>query len=395
MGFGSGFGKSFTSATRFRPVVQGGEGGGGVTAPSLELGVTFGEFSPTLEYDIVNLDEENPAVVELAFSLNALEADEFDDGTAASPSFALDPGSTRAVSFVRGAGAPDLPDPAVEETITATLADGATITQTVDVEALKVFKAALATMSPPTFEFTFATAQGPGVETCVNTGTESSYLADMFNCQAEEEVIGGFDGKVRTNAGNDEIRDVISSDLIGRTTDRSWVFVFDTYASPPTVRYLNFGTIGGYNANNAWGWIHSTGGPTFVSHYLWTGGGTNLSAENGTHSGGVPDDKEDFLIEMMDDLATPRRSVLVVTWTHGSPNGTATIRWKQTSDDPVTGHTYISAAAPDDTAATALTVRWIGYHTSAATTVEWRYIGAVDTVLSAADFDTLASIALA
>jgi hypothetical protein len=392
MGFGSGFGKSFTSATRFRPVVLGG-GGGGVTAPTLELGVTFGEFSRTLEYDIVNLDEENPAVVELAFSLSALEAAEFDDGTAASPSFALDPGSTRGVSFTRGGGAPGFGDPSVEETITATLADGSTITQTVDVEALGSFKAVLAGISPPTFEFAFATAQGPGVETCVNTGTESSYLADMLNCQTTTGSVAAFDGKVRTNAGNDEIKDTIPSNLIGRTADRSWIFVFDTYASPIATRYLNFGTIAG--SNNAWGWIRSTGGPTFVSQHMWSGSGVNLSATLGTHSGGVPDDKEDFLIEMMDDLETPRRSIFVVTWTHGSP-GTATIRWKQTSDGiPVTGHTYITDPANPDSAGVDQLTRWIGYSTLAATTVDWRYIGVVDTVLSAADFDTLAEVALA
>ena len=59
--------------------------GGGVTAPTLEVGLTLANTTNELEFDIVNNDGSNPAVVELAFSQSKLKAKTWDDGTSTSP----------------------------------------------------------------------------------------------------------------------------------------------------------------------------------------------------------------------------------------------------------------------------------------------------------------------
>jgi hypothetical protein len=124
-------------------------GGGGVTAPTLEVGLTLANTTNELEFDIVNNDSENPAVVELAFSQSKLKAKTWDDGTTSSPSFAMDPGSTRAVTFTRASyGSGD-----VTETVTATLADGTTASTTVTVNGGLKISGYLASLSAPTFEF--------------------------------------------------------------------------------------------------------------------------------------------------------------------------------------------------------------------------------------------------
>ena len=102
-------------------IVSGG-GGGGVTAPTLEVGLSLTSSETQLEYDIVNNDSDNPAAVELAFTNSALKAVTYDHGTPQSPSFAIDPGQTRTVNFERDTGAPTYGDPDVTETITGTLA---------------------------------------------------------------------------------------------------------------------------------------------------------------------------------------------------------------------------------------------------------------------------------
>ena len=132
MGFGSGFGVNFTASTRF----SGGGGGGGVTAPSIQSGLTFAEEDSVLSINLVNNDADNPAALDLSFSDSILKAPlgAFDNGTATSPSYVLEPGETRAISLERDIGTPAYGDAPVSCTISALLADGSTSVTSVTVE---------------------------------------------------------------------------------------------------------------------------------------------------------------------------------------------------------------------------------------------------------------------
>lgn len=109
---------------------------GGVTAPSIQSGLSLVALASTLDLDLVNNDPDNPVALELAFTLGALEAvsADDDDDTPATPTFAVDSNSTRTIQLQRGAGAPS--SGSVTETISATLPDGSVVTQTVEVYAI-------------------------------------------------------------------------------------------------------------------------------------------------------------------------------------------------------------------------------------------------------------------
>lgn len=132
MGFGSGFGVNFTASTRF----SGGGGGSGVTAPSIQSGLTFVEEDSVLSINLVNNDADNPAALDLSFSDSILKAplDSFDNGTTTSPSYVLEPGETRAITLERDTGSPSYGDAASSCTISALLADGSTSVTSVTVE---------------------------------------------------------------------------------------------------------------------------------------------------------------------------------------------------------------------------------------------------------------------
>lgn len=379
MGFGSGFGKSFISATRFRPIVLG--GGGGVTAPSLQVGLTLDETSGTLEFEIVNNDGSNPSGLELAFSLNALEAVSWDDGTASSPSFALDPASTREISFTRGSGAPEIGDAPVVETITATLADGSTVTQTVTVEAQAVFKSLIAALAPPTHEFLMDVTDGTYL---VNTGTEGGSQpqnARLTNCSPTVDAVDGFDGYLEMNSATDDIRthSAIGRDTVVRKsgTPRSWIWVWDNQtALDPSEDIISIGSA--QTTNTGCGWIRTSTSNTLKSQY--NGSAVDFTAANATHSSGGT--------AMDCGIGSGIRTVLAVTYDGGT---STTIRWKQTGH--ASGHTYITQATTADSTSGNDNFYWCGFFHSAANTVRYRYMCIIDHQVSLSEFDSLASSA--
>ena len=360
-------------------------GAAGVTAPTLEVGLTLSSSSTQLEYDIVNNDSDNPAAVELAFTQSALKAASFDHGTAQSPSYAIDPGQTRTVNFERDTGAPDYGDADVVETITGTLADGATISSSVTVQGIQ-FKNALRSLAVPRFEFLWDSASMTGEVT--NSGSVGSTRnAIIYNGPTVASASDGFDGRMSMTASNQYVQAIAGSEPLRddfcRTQDRSYVFVWEN-VSDISSGYIMISD--GNGTNNGPGWT-SAGASYVKSQYFWTGGAVDLSAANGTHSAGGS--AEDFVIDNMSD-GTARRCLMVLSYDHAA--GTGTIRWKQAGHSA--GHTYRTSGCNSDSAAGALTVRWAGWSAGGnSIDIDWRYTAVVDGVVSASLFDQLAGIA--
>ena len=367
-------------------VSGGGGGGGGVTAPTLEVGLTLASSSTELEYDIVNNDADNPAAVELAFAESALKAVAYDHGTPQSPSYAVDPGQTRTVSFERDTGAPSYGNPDVTETITGTLADGATVSSSVTVQGIQ-FKTAVRALAEPRFEFLWDSI-GMSSGEVTNTGSVgTSRNAIVYNSPTASSTSDQFEGSLHITASNQYVQAISGQEPLRtdfcRNQDRSYIFVWDNVTDLSTYSYLMISD--GNGSNNGPGWT-STGTTYVKSQYCWTGGAVDLSAANGTHSaGGTP---EDMLITM--NGSEPRRCMMAISYDHAA--GTATIRWKQTGH--AAGHTYRTSGSNSDSSAGALTVRWVGWSAgSTANSADWRYTAVVDGLVSASLFDQLAGIA--
>ena len=256
------------------------------------------------------------------------------------------------------------------------------------------FKTALREIVDPTFEWLMDAESPAGTPT--NTGTDPLNNAELSGCEttAEADPVGGFDGYVEIDAASDYLRQGVGGHFakIGKSADRSWIFVFDVINEDLANGYLNFGTQAG--SDNAWGWMYAgtTGGGgtsgIFTSRYFWSGTAVSLSSGNGTHSS--LGSATDMLTAAIDE-STPRRTVLIISYDQ-EDDPVGVIRWKQTNDPA--GHTYISDDAPEDGGYTSLHVRWAGFGSSGVTGIKWKYIGIVNQVLTAANFDTLADIAL-
>lgn len=367
-------------------IVSGGGGGAGVTAPTLEVGLSLTSSETQLEYDIVNNDSDNPAAVELAFTNSALKAVTYDHGTPQSPSFAIDPGQTRTVNFERDTGAPTYGDPDVTETITGTLADGGTVSSSVTVAGIQ-FKSAIRSLGVPLFEFLWDSSTMTGEVT--NTGSVGATRnAILYNGAAVSATSDGFDGKLEITASNQYVQAIAGQEPLRadfcRTQDRSYVFVWDNITDLSAWSYLMISD--GNGSNNGPGWT-TTNATHVRSQYCWTGGAVELSAANGTHSAGGT--AEDMLITRMGS-GDPRRCMMTISYDHAG--GTATIRWKQTGH--ASGHTYRTSGSNADSSAGALTVRWAGWSAgSTAYEADWRYTAVVDGLVDAALFDQLAGIA--
>lgn len=351
--------------------------------PALSGSAVFVSTTTTMNLSIENLDLVNPSVVELEFANGALSAVDFDDGSAGSPSFAMAPGSTRIAVLTRGLGS--IP---VMETITATLADGQTVQTTVYVQTLDPLKTVLLNISAPTFQFTMDAVDASG--RMINTGSLAAHNADMFNCTTTVDAVDGYDGYVDVDGTTDYTSAYfggypLASDIL-RTEDRSYLMVFDITADIASNRYLTLCTA--LSSNNAWGWLYGNSSiPGQLKTQYLLGSTQDLSAANGTNDNpaGSPADLATTGVG-----GTPRRTILAVTYEHAG--GATVIRWKQTGNGP--GHTYIAGTSAAENSAGAAIPRWMGWSTGAVSTVNWRYMAVVNTVLSSVDFDGLAESAI-
>jgi hypothetical protein len=267
------------------------------------------------------------------------------------------------------------------------------------------FKTALREIAEPTIEYIFSEAMDAGANgsaTCVNTGTEGTDLnADLLSNAVTEtaDEVGGFDGYWEAAAADDRIRDVYNGipsaatdAKVMKSINRTYMFVFD-YSADVAAGWLNLG--GTAATQNAWGWLYSgtTGGggtsSVLTSRYLWSGTAVTLNDTNGSHSDGGT---AVTLSTTRIDASTPRRTVLFIHINNDDDEGI--IRWKQ-QGTTASGHTLVgpTSIGTMDTSHAGV-IYWAGYTSAGGTGVRWRYIGIVDENLTAANFDTLADIAL-
>jgi len=279
------------------------------------------------------------------------------------------------------------------------------------------FKDALEDISPPTYEFLFndSNASRPGSDPArstwpLNTGTEEEgggaiyYHDGSFTGDGAmtTEALDGFDGYAQLGAAvtsrMSSIVTLTRADMC-RTADRSWIYVWDSLDSSGGDAALETATTGHGDFHNwciAWGEGNHTyangSGHIFTSvvstpnvvRIEHNGADVELSAGNGTHSGAG---SAGGLL-----LDGGKRTVLIVTYTHSGTS--TTIRWKQTGHES-SGHTYITQASSAD--AGGANVNWAyigstGYYNwyPPVKNARHRYVGVVDHVITASEFDDLA-----
>lgn len=367
-------------------ILQGSTGGGaGVTPPSLDVGLVLSAVSPTIDFQIINQDPVNPSVVELSFDGEILMSQTWDDGDQHTPSIALDPGSSRDVTFTRSIGTPNY-GVTVSETVTATLADGSTVSSSVSVLGPE-FSTALSGISPVTIEYRMDQVDVFGK--LVNTGSRAGYPAVMSNCVATQElpITDGFYGYVEVDGTADKVvssgPDAVQKEYILRTQDRSYVMVWDNEGVMTANKHLTICTA--IATDNGWGWIQTTAANVYQSRHLFASGIIELDSANGTNDN-LLGSAEDFDQRWNIGTSQPIRCILAVVYDHGT--GIVTFRWKQDGDGP--GHTYYSEVqANQDVDTNYANVSWMGWTSNAANMVKWRYIGVVDKAITSEDFEIL------
>ena len=276
--------------------------------------------------------------------------------------------------------------------------------------ATVAFKTKLREIADVGIEYIFSTEQEAGVGALDDTGDEG-IDADIVSNDAtiSADSTGGFDGYFEVPAADDYLRLTTgvspTPSKIMKDRDRTYIFVYDQTDDLPN-SFLNLGGTGGSSSgasNNAWGWMiagangTNTASGVCSSRYLFlphpqegvhAAWAQQLIATQATHSAGAT--KTDFVSNIPAGQPNPYRTVFWISYDLSEE--TATIRWKQTGNG--SGHTYIEGSAePDTTIVSNYTYLW-GYLNTGPVDSRIKYIGVVDELLSAANFDTLADIAL-
>ncbi len=198
----------------------------GITAPSLESGISLAGTATTVAFDLVNNDASNPTAIDLSFSSNYLEAASQHNGTAASPSYVLEAGETLPITLRRGSGAPSSGSEVC--TVTALLADGSTATQSVTVHAAATVAGYVASLSAPTFELKF---EG----NTTNTGSNASAFSTSNTSVSASTAVAGLTGKMLFTGSNNAFVRFPSSLVIGDvswSTDRSYIYIINFPSQP-------------------------------------------------------------------------------------------------------------------------------------------------------------------
>ena len=379
-------------------------GGGALEDPTLEVGVSFGASDPDKAYLLKNNDAINPAVVELAFTHSTIKAKTFDHGTAESPSFALDPNptllATRPITFERGAGAPVYPAPPITETITATLADGSTVTQDMTVHAivnLDVWEIITQDLTQPLLEYRFDTLRSGRIKSEGSLlGDNSTYFFDgtLYTgssshpwTQTASALYDGFTGYIEPGHQASMIytRGGWSQDpsLLGRDADRTMVIAVTPLGAVTGTYIMAYGIAA---VLLPWG---SLGPSSGVLHYSTFGSGSAWSLEStqaGTsHSISGP-------AEDADVSASSTGNTILIAWTYNNTTSTSTVRWKQKGH--AAGHSIYTLAGHTSHSISGDYARWLGYYANnSAQNLRYNYFGIVDGLMTGTTFDNMCAMA--
>lgn len=219
------------------------------------------------------------------------------------------------------------------------------------------------------------------------TGTRAPDQArDYMHFQAGQALVldasdeTGFQGYVDFSAANHLGYVTIDQDVWNRNAnqDRSWVYAWSNVSGLTSNNQYGFVNDAGTN-NNGSGWLMTdTGAGTWKTQYL-NGGSGNIVYDT-SHSHTTAGSSESL------SLSAGKLNILALSWDESAKQVTA--RWKQTGHG--SGHSFETITASDQLGSANLQGYYvIGYWQLTAITTRWRYIGVVDQVIGASEFNDL------
>jgi hypothetical protein len=347
--------------------------GGGVTAPTLESGLTLASAEASQDFDLVNNDGSNPSAVDLSFSSNILKAAAFDSGTASSPSYVMEASETRTISLIRGSGAPTSGD--LDCTVTALLADGNTATQSVNVEALpNVFATRLGAIgAPATYQFatnSLSNSGSAGGSWTQTSGTLAAETTRTPGFAAHYIHANSTDSLTMSGLNFVNFRRDASQD---RTWIQAWESNQDTYSS--TSKYLS--PYGDSQSTAPGGMMYVTSAGDKL--YYYKDGSTSITLDTSySHTGGGSS-------ELLKTHGT-YQSLCVVAMIWDASAATMTVRWKQ--EGHASGHSFYTVAAATQGTDTSWSLDLIGKgsNSSDAPNIKIFHYSVSDVAITADDF---------
>ena len=329
---------------------------------------------------VLTNDGTTPASVELAFTNNYLQGVGFDSGTAASPTYVVDPDvGPRTIQLMRGSVT--VPSDPTEETIDFTGNAGLIQSNTIDVYAAALMDLKIRSLGhAPTIEFRMDAVTGGGLLT--DTGSIGGNDATLTGLAVDTSAPPmGYRGWVETNATADGAVTLLAQNLVNRSTDRSWIWCWKQLVSISGT-YLS-GLDGAGSGLDTPGWPGPSGASWRMVNFGYPGSPATiaLTAANGSRDGAG----------VALDLATTDNLECMVILSYVHATTTTTIRWKSSADLAV-GHTYYTNSVPSQTGTSNINFHWLagGFCTNP---VQVTYIAVTDSIISASDFNSMASVA--
>lgn len=341
----------------------------GKAPPSLEAGVKFGGSATSLSYQLDNLEDATPSAVQLSFDPAYLEAelDTQDDGVVATPCYVIEPGGSRSVTLVRSESCPTSGGPFIV-TVSATLASGATVEQTITVEPAATLLGVLGAFSPTRLYLMTSNGSG-GVEDLGSAGDDATLtgvtIATSDNVGwSGEATIDGFNDRVHVNLPR------LGDNGCSYDRDRTWVVVWKSVGATAARNFMGQTAVLRLRQSGTGIIIYYNGGANFTA-------GTGDSHTDGGSS---------------EALSNTTGTILMVAYVYDATAEEWTIRWK--SSGHRAGHSFkvIGSSPPDSTSGT-LNWRVAGWDANSA---GFHIAGAhaiINSKITAADFDEIASTA--
>jgi hypothetical protein len=371
----SGFNSNFHVVKTI--VTSGGGDANDMTVPASPLP----DLAADAEFKTVVLtnDGTTPASVELDFTNDYLQGVDFDSGTAASPTYVVDPDvGPRTIQLERGSAT--VPADPTEETIDFTGNAGLIQSNAIDVFSSGLMDVKIRRLGhTPTIEFRMDAITGGGLLT--DTGALGGNDATMGGLAIDvSSPNAGFRGYLATSAVDDYVKTNLSETLINRSTDRSWIWCWKQGVSIAGA-YLS-GLDHSGNTTGTPGWLGPSGASWKFSYMGGTPAAIALTAAKATSRDGAGSAL---------DLATTDNLDCMVILSYVHATTTTTIRWKSSADTDV-GHTVYTDTVSAQTGTTSYDFWWVGYSSSYCTNpIQMNYIAVTDSIISASDFNALAS----
>lgn len=337
--------------------------GGGVLAPSFTLDATYDAGDADFSLQLQNSSSTAPTGVELAFSpASNMRAVDPDSGTAASPSYALDPNETRVVKLERDTSAPNSGS-SQAMSIVALMPDESTQTLSLTLEGCDRLKAAVRNfVGGPYAEHTFTSTSNSGTR-----GTKWD-LTLQNSMVTASNVLSGTEGYVATTAAGNKYCEatVDRRDLFFADLDKSYVFAWEHSAA----------------VSSTVGWLAGGTGSTERELYLRFAGGVwtaNSSVRTGSKMSFTFDASHSHTSGGSSEaLSTASGAVCLLVLSYDASTKVITTRWK-CSDDSTAGHSFrdSTAVTPYTGDSTDVTLRVAGWNT-ATCPINYRYFALVE-----------------